>query len=151
MISPRLVPVRLHLRPRSRHAAVGCTRPAHSSHPRTVSGDGEPSRRSSTDPALSRPFSPPPPPEVRLVTLTGMFRPFSAVGFYAGGSILTRRGGRGCGRRASRARGAWWRWGGWRPGRRISPRGPRPGIPPGMSCHLCSRCSLFRCQCKRMH
>lgn len=58
---------------------------------------------------------------------------FSAVGgFTAGGSILTRRGGRACGRRARRARGASWRWGGWRPGRRISPRGPRPGIPPGI-------------------
>jgi len=53
--------------------------PAHFPHPRTVSGDGERSRRSLTDPSLSRPFSPH-PPEVRLVTLTGDVSSLSACG-----------------------------------------------------------------------
>jgi hypothetical protein len=43
---------------------------------------------------------------------------------------------RGCGRPARRALGASWRWGGWRPGLPISPRGRRHGIPPGIHIHF---------------
>ncbi|AQK71812.1 Ferrochelatase [Zea mays] len=66
MISSRLVPysrpVRLHLRSPGPDTPLYQSRPpAHFSHPRAASGAGEPSRRSSNDPSLSRPFSLPLP------------------------------------------------------------------------------------------
>jgi hypothetical protein len=106
MISSRLVPysrpVRLHLRSPGPDTPLYQSRPpAHFSHPRAASGAGEPSRRSSNDPSLSRPFSLPLPAQGKthfhrlFIAHTGDVPPLSAAEFYAGGSDSTRRGGEG--------------------------------------------------------